>query len=196
MSRPGKGFASFKRTRRFDTAYQELDLKVQRQVDKAVALLLGDRTHPSLNVHPVKPDKHYWEAYATRGDRIIYVPDGDCLVLVDVVSHDKIGRYGKRPPDTYSPAPPPSNRPTTPSPATPKSRHSRKDRWAHEPPSLSQNWERDRCELASTRVRATKPRNRTEIQSAISGPRPPRIPPKRRGGPVWDRSASPPRPVG
>jgi hypothetical protein len=34
------------------------------------------------------------------GDRIIYIPEGSHLVLVDVVSHDDIGRYGKRPRET------------------------------------------------------------------------------------------------
>jgi hypothetical protein len=97
VSRPGVGFSSYKRSARFDATYVGLENSLQKQVDKAIALLFANRWHPSLKVHPVKPDKYFWEAYANSGDRIIYIPDGDCLMLVDIIPHDKIGRYGKRP---------------------------------------------------------------------------------------------------
>lgn len=45
----------------------------------------------------IKPDKYYWEAYVNRGDRIIYIPEGSHLVLVDVVAHNDIKRYSNRP---------------------------------------------------------------------------------------------------
>ncbi len=60
-------------------------------------LLFENPAHPSLKAHQIKPDKHYWEAYVNRGDRIIYIPEGSHLVLVDIVAHDDISRYGKRP---------------------------------------------------------------------------------------------------
>ncbi|HEU0053920.1 MAG TPA: hypothetical protein VFQ39_12130 [Longimicrobium sp.] len=94
---PGRGFASFAHLARFSVAYARLQKDLQKQVDKAVHLLRAHRAHPGLNVHPIQPDKHYWEAYANKSDRIIFIPDGDRLILVDIVSHDQIGKYGKRP---------------------------------------------------------------------------------------------------
>ena len=65
-----------------------------------MALLIQDRAHPSLNAHHIEPDKYYWEAYVNRGDRLIYIPEGTVLILVDVVHHDDIKRYSKRPRNT------------------------------------------------------------------------------------------------
>lgn len=90
-------FSTVRVTDQFRAAVQALDAKRQKQAAKAVAFLFANPAHPGLNAHPVKPDKHYWEAYLNRSDRLIYVPDHPLLVLVDIVKHDDIGKYGKAP---------------------------------------------------------------------------------------------------
>ena len=90
-------FSTYEITEHFDEVYNSLDLRRQKQVDKAVYLLFHNSAHPGLNAHQIKPDKYYWEAYVNRSDRIIYIPDGSHLVLVDIVRHDDIWKYGKAP---------------------------------------------------------------------------------------------------
>ena len=97
MRQPSPGFLTVRETDTFKAAVARLPKAKRDQVEARVALLIQDRAHPSLKAHSVKPDKHYWEAYVNRGDRIIYNPDGSRLILVDVVTHDDIGRYSKRP---------------------------------------------------------------------------------------------------
>lgn len=60
-------------------------------------LLFENPAHPSLKAHSIKPGKFYHEAYANAGDRIIYIPEGSHLVLVDVVPHDDLDRYRDAP---------------------------------------------------------------------------------------------------
>lgn len=97
MRQPAPAFTTVERTRRFDKAVDGLQSAQRKQLQKQLAQLLQDPSHPSLAAHQIKPDKYYWEAYLNKGDRIIYIPAGSHLVLVDVVTHDDIGRYGKRP---------------------------------------------------------------------------------------------------
>lgn len=97
MREPAPSFASSERTRRFDKAVAGLQPAQRKQLQKQLAQLLHDPSHPSPEAHQIKPDKYYWEAYLNKGDRIIYIPQGSHLVLVDVVTHDDISRYGKRP---------------------------------------------------------------------------------------------------
>ena len=100
MRESAPAFVSFERTKRFDKAVADLEPAQRKQLQKQLTQLLSDPAHPSLKAHQIKPDKHYWEAYLNRGDRISYIPQGSHLVLVDVVSHDDINRYSRRPPKT------------------------------------------------------------------------------------------------
>lgn len=50
-----------------------------------------------LNVKPILPDKHYLEARISSGDRIVFRLEQGAIFFVDVVKHDDIGRYGRRP---------------------------------------------------------------------------------------------------
>jgi hypothetical protein len=50
-----------------------------------------------LHVKPIQPDKHYLEARINSGDRIVFRVEGGTLFFIDVVKHDDIGRYGRRP---------------------------------------------------------------------------------------------------
>lgn len=62
-----------------------------------MALIKGSDT-PGLNVKPVLPDKHYLEARIGSGDRIVFrIGKEGVLYLIDVVKHDDIARYGRRP---------------------------------------------------------------------------------------------------
>jgi mRNA-degrading endonuclease YafQ of YafQ-DinJ toxin-antitoxin module len=94
---PAPAFTAAERTRRYDKAVAGLQPNQRKQLQTRLKLLIQDPAHPSLNAHTVKPDKYYWEAYLNEGDRIIYHPRGSTLVLVDIVTHDEIGRYGRRP---------------------------------------------------------------------------------------------------
>lgn len=52
---------------------------------------------PGLNVKPILPDKHYLEARISSGDRIVFRLEQGAIYFVDVVKHDDIDRYGRRP---------------------------------------------------------------------------------------------------
>lgn len=96
MRQPAPAFTSLERTRRFIKAVETLQQSQRKQLQKQLAQLVQDPAHPSLKAHQIKPDKHYWAAYLNRGDRIIYIPEGSHLVMVDIVPHDRISSYGKR----------------------------------------------------------------------------------------------------
>ncbi len=61
-----------------------------------MALVKGTEA-PGLNVKPILPDKHYLEARIGSGDRIVFRVEGATIYFMDVVKHDDIGRYGRRP---------------------------------------------------------------------------------------------------
>jgi hypothetical protein len=52
---------------------------------------------PGLNVKPILPDKHYLEARISSGDRIVFRLEQGTILFVDVIHHDDIGRFGRRP---------------------------------------------------------------------------------------------------
>lgn len=97
MREPAPPFLTLKVAKRFEKTTATLQEAQRKQLARQSRLLFENPAHSSLRAHPVKPDKYYWEAYLNNSDRIVYVPDGSRLVLVDVVPHDDIGRYGKRP---------------------------------------------------------------------------------------------------
>jgi hypothetical protein len=61
-----------------------------------MALIKGTDT-PSLQVKPILPDKDYFEGRISSGDRIVFRIEGSAIYFMDVVKHDDIGRYGRRP---------------------------------------------------------------------------------------------------
>jgi hypothetical protein len=97
VGEPAPAFVSTERTKRFEKAVANLQGDQSKALKKQLAHLYQNPKHPSLKVHQIDPDKYYWEAYLNRGDRIIYIPEGTHLVLVDIVNHDDISRYGRRP---------------------------------------------------------------------------------------------------
>jgi len=97
VRQPASPFKTADQTARFVTAFTTLEANERKRALAKIELLIGNPAHPSLKTHPVKPDRYYWEAYLNKGDRIIYIPQGSHLVLVDIVAHDDIARYAKRP---------------------------------------------------------------------------------------------------
>lgn len=61
-----------------------------------MAIIKGDDP-PGLHVKPILLDKHYLEARISSGDRIVLRVEGSSIYFVDVVKHDHIDRYGRRP---------------------------------------------------------------------------------------------------
>ena len=61
-----------------------------------MALIKGTDT-PGLNMKPIFPDKHYFEARISSGDRIVFRKEQGAIFFVDVITHDDIERYGRRP---------------------------------------------------------------------------------------------------
>jgi hypothetical protein len=61
-----------------------------------MALVRGSPA-PGLAVKPILPDKHYLEARISSGDRIVFRIEGTTISFMDVVKHDDIERYGRRP---------------------------------------------------------------------------------------------------
>lgn len=61
-----------------------------------MALIKGTHS-PGLHVKPILPDKHYLEGRISSGDRIVFRVEGSTIYFMDVVKHDDIGRYGRRP---------------------------------------------------------------------------------------------------
>ena len=56
-----------------------------------MALIKGSEAS-GLNVKPILPDKHYYEARISSGDRIVCRMEGTTIYFIDVVKHDDIGR--------------------------------------------------------------------------------------------------------
>ncbi len=77
--------------------YAELSSDRQAACDKAVISLIKRSDSPGLRIKPIHPDKHFSEARINSGDRIVFRVEGETIYFVDVVKHDDISRYGKKP---------------------------------------------------------------------------------------------------
>lgn len=82
---------------RFKTSYSRLSAERQRDCDQAVLALIKGLESPGLRVKPIQPDKHYLEARMGSGDRVVFRRHAGQILFVDVVTHDEIDRYGRRP---------------------------------------------------------------------------------------------------
>lgn len=78
-------------------SYARLPPDRQSSCDRVAIALIKGTDAPGLNVKPILPDKHYLEARISSGDRIVLRIEADTIFFVDVVAHDDIGRYGRRP---------------------------------------------------------------------------------------------------
>ena len=81
----------------WDKAYEELPANKQEETDEVVLALLKNQPTVGMRVKPIQPDKHYLEARINSGDRVVYrVEDGVCRFM-DIVPHDLINKYGRKP---------------------------------------------------------------------------------------------------
>jgi hypothetical protein len=78
-------------------SYGRLPADRQASCDRAAIALIKGGDAPGLHVKPILPDKHYLEGRISSGDRIVFRVEADTIFFMDVVRHDDIGRYGRRP---------------------------------------------------------------------------------------------------
>jgi hypothetical protein len=70
----------------------------QASCDRAAMELIKGQYSHGLRIKPILPDKYFLEARISSGERIVFRIEGGTVYFVDVVPHDEIGRYGRRPP--------------------------------------------------------------------------------------------------
>jgi len=78
-------------------SYSRLSAERQAACDEAAMALIKQTSSSGLRIKPIQPAKYYLEARINSGDRIIFRLAEGTVFFVDVVSHDDISRYGKRP---------------------------------------------------------------------------------------------------
>jgi hypothetical protein len=78
-------------------SYTKLSTDRQASCDRVVIALIKATDSPGINVKPILPDKYYLEARISSGDRIAFRLEQSALFFVDVVKHDDIERYPRRP---------------------------------------------------------------------------------------------------
>ena len=77
-------------------SYAALPSDRQRACDEAAIMLIKRESSPGLRIKPILPDKHFYEARISSGERIIFRIEGGTIFFYDVVKHDDIQRYGRR----------------------------------------------------------------------------------------------------
>ena len=78
----------FVRTERFRRAYRKLEPRYQKQVKKALALLLTDRTHPGLRAKRIRGTEKVWELRADKDIRVTFEIETETHILRNVGHHD------------------------------------------------------------------------------------------------------------
>ncbi len=82
-------------TRRFIRAYRRLTPPWQEHCDATVRLLLQDPSHRRLRLRPIEPAGFYEEARVAIGGKLILMPHGDTVYVLDVVTPVEAARYGR-----------------------------------------------------------------------------------------------------
>ncbi len=77
-------------------SYAGLNSDRQQSCDRAAMALIKRESSPGLRVKPIQPEKYYFEARISSGDRNVFRVEGGTIFFIDVVTHDDIERYGKR----------------------------------------------------------------------------------------------------
>ena len=78
-------------------SYVRLSADRQAACDEAALALIKQVASPGLRIKPIHPDKYYLEARINSGDRIVFRIAEGTIFFVDVVHHNDIERYGRRP---------------------------------------------------------------------------------------------------
>jgi mRNA-degrading endonuclease RelE of RelBE toxin-antitoxin system len=84
-------------TEEWKRSYADLSADLRQACDDRLVTLIKRENSPGLQVKPIQPEKHYLEARITSGYRVIFRIEAGTIYFVDVVKHDDIGRYGRRP---------------------------------------------------------------------------------------------------
>lgn len=78
-------------------SYARLSADRQTACDEAAIALIKQVDSSGLRIKPIHPDKYYLEARINSGDRIVFRIEEGTISFMDIVHHDDIGRYGRRP---------------------------------------------------------------------------------------------------
>jgi hypothetical protein len=78
-------------------SYAKLSGERQAACDEAAMALIKQNASSGLRIKPIQPAKYYLEARINSGDRIVFRLAEGTIFFVDIVAHDDISRYGKRP---------------------------------------------------------------------------------------------------
>jgi hypothetical protein len=81
----------------WNASYARLATDRQRACDECAFALVKQASTPGLRIKPIQPEKYYFEARINSGDRIIFRIEAGTIFFFDIVKHDDIGRYGRRP---------------------------------------------------------------------------------------------------
>lgn len=76
-------------TKRFQESYADAPDKIQRAVDRRIALLLQSLRHPSLRAKKYDEARDIWQARVNGGWRFYFRIEGDVSHLLDVIPHPK-----------------------------------------------------------------------------------------------------------
>ena len=90
-------FLSAEWAERFKKSYAALSPDRKKRCDETCMALIKRETSPGLRIKPVEPDKYFFEARINDGDRLIFRPEAEKIIFVDIVKHDDIKQYGRRP---------------------------------------------------------------------------------------------------
>ena len=75
-------------TRPFEEDYDALPEKIQRLVDRKLALLLQNPRHPSLRIKKMNDPRDIWEGRVTQSYRFTFQIQGDLYMLRRIGPHD------------------------------------------------------------------------------------------------------------
>ena len=82
---------------KWKASYSDLSADRQNACDEAAIALIKQAASPGLHIKPIQPSKYYLEARINSGDRIVFRTEADTIYFVDIVKHDDISQYAKRP---------------------------------------------------------------------------------------------------
>jgi len=82
----------------YKKSYADLQSAEQQGADRVAIALIKREPTPGMRVKPIEPDKYYREARINDGGRTIFREEAGAVFFIDVVKHDDIGKYGRKPP--------------------------------------------------------------------------------------------------
>jgi hypothetical protein len=74
---------------RFRRSYADGPLRVRKQCDKQLTLLVQDLRHPSLGAKKFDEARDIWQARINFSWRIYFKIEGDAFHLIDIIPHPK-----------------------------------------------------------------------------------------------------------